>query len=224
MKCHVFVDFDGTIAPVDTTDLLLERFADPAWHKIEDDWKAGRIGSRECLVRQIDLVRATPAALDAFVDSIEIDPHFKSFVGLCREHGHTVSVVSDGLDRTVGAVLARAGIDLPTFANHLAWLGDDRWKLTFPFARGDCRALSGNCKCQFAEAAASHPRIMIGDGRSDFCIAGEVDLVLAKSALERHCKTNNIPYISFSTFADASRILADWIENNPQQANVGQAN
>ena len=61
VKCRVLVDFDGTIAPIDTTDLLLERFAAPAWHDIEDDWKAGRIGSRECLVRQIDLVRATPA-------------------------------------------------------------------------------------------------------------------------------------------------------------------
>ena len=64
MNHHVFVDFDGTIAPVDTTDLLLERFADPAWHRIEEEWKAGRIGSRECLVRQIDLVRASPEELD----------------------------------------------------------------------------------------------------------------------------------------------------------------
>src|SRR5262245_12565255 len=59
VKCHVFVDFDGTIASLDTTDLLLERFAAPQWRQIEEDWKAGLIGSRECLVRQIDLVRAT---------------------------------------------------------------------------------------------------------------------------------------------------------------------
>jgi hypothetical protein len=29
VKCRVFVDFDGTIAPIDTTDLLLEHFAAP---------------------------------------------------------------------------------------------------------------------------------------------------------------------------------------------------
>ena len=34
------------------------------------------IGSRECLVRQIDLVRATPAQLDDFIEHIEIDPGF----------------------------------------------------------------------------------------------------------------------------------------------------
>jgi 2-hydroxy-3-keto-5-methylthiopentenyl-1-phosphate phosphatase len=68
VKCRVLVDFDGTIAPTDTTDLLLERFAEPEWHSIEDDWKAGRIGSRECLVRQIDLVRATPTEMDSFMN------------------------------------------------------------------------------------------------------------------------------------------------------------
>ena len=81
LNCHVFVDFDGTIAPVDTTDLLLERFADPKWLEIEEEWKSGRIGSRECLVRQIDLVRAAPEELDDFVSRIDIDPGFGN---LCR--------------------------------------------------------------------------------------------------------------------------------------------
>ena len=105
VKCRVFVDFDGTIATVDTTDLLLERFAAPAWRDIEDDWRVGRIGSRECLVRQIDLVRASEAEMDAFVAGIEIDGGFQQFVRLCRRLGHSVAVVSDGLDRTVEAVL-----------------------------------------------------------------------------------------------------------------------
>mgnify|MGYP006150539211 CR=1 FL=1 len=45
-------------------------------------------------------------------------------------------VVSDGLDRTVGAVLKRYGLALPYHANHLEWLGGDRWRLvskTGPF-------------------------------------------------------------------------------------------
>ena len=87
LNCHVFVDFDGTIAPVDTTDLLLERFADKGWLDIEEQWKSGKIGSRECLVRQIDLVRATPAELDDFVSRIDIDPDFPAFIDLCRDQG-----------------------------------------------------------------------------------------------------------------------------------------
>ena len=212
MKCHVFVDFDGTIATVDTTDLLLERFADPAWLDVEEDWKAGKIGSRECLVRQIDLVRATPAELEAFVDGIEIDPTFPSFVDLCVEGGHDVCVVSDGLDFTVGRALRQAGLDLPFFANRLEYLGDKKWKLTFPYARSDCRALSGNCKCQFSEAATGKIRIVVGDGQSDFCVAAGADLVLAKSALERHCRENDIAHFAFGTFTDAKGLLATWLD------------
>ena len=186
VKCHVFVDFDGTIASLDTTDLLLERFAAREWRQIEEDWKAGLIGSRECLVRQIDLVRATPAELDNFIEDIEIDPAFAGFVDLCLEQGHEVTVVSDGLDRTVDAVLKRHELDLPFYANRLEWRGADRWRLRFPHARSDCKALSGNCKCQFTEGAPLDLCMVVGDGRSDFCIAGRAISCWPKA---RYCRT-----------------------------------
>jgi 2,3-diketo-5-methylthio-1-phosphopentane phosphatase len=212
VKCRVFVDFDGTIAPVDTTDLLLERFADPAWRDIEDDWKAGRIGSRECMVRQIDLVRATPAQMDAFVAAIDIDPGFRKFVNFCACLGHDVTVVSDGLDWTVGAVLKRHELELPFYANHLEWHGDDRWRLTFPNARSDCRALSGTCKCHIAQASALELSIIVGDGRSDFCVAGRVDVVLAKAALLDHSLETGLPHLGFANFDEATEVLATWLE------------
>src|SRR2546426_8035694 len=112
MKCRLLVDFDGTIASVDTTDHLLERFAAPAWRDIEEDWKAGRIGSRECMVRQIDLVRASQAEIGEFVAGIEIDPEFPAFAKLCARLGHDLIVVSDGLDRMVEAALRRHHLEL----------------------------------------------------------------------------------------------------------------
>jgi 2,3-diketo-5-methylthio-1-phosphopentane phosphatase len=218
MKCHVFVDFDGTIAPTDTTDLLLERFASAEWRTIEDDWKTGRIGSRECLVRQIDLVRASPAQLDHFISEIDIDPGFPQFVNLCQEHGHDITVVSDGLDRTVNAVLERYDLDVPFYANHLQWRGDNRWRLTFTHARSDCRSLSGNCKCRFTEGSALELRIVVGDGRSDFCIAGRADLVLAKNSLLSHCESGGLPHLAFVSFAEASELLASWLDGEPALA------
>ena len=214
VKCHVFVDFDGTIASLDTTDLLLERFAAREWRQIEEDWKAGLIGSRECLVRQIDLVRATPAELDNFIEDIEIDPAFAGFVDLCLEQGHKVTVVSDGLDRTVDAVLKRHELDLPFYANRLEWRGADRWRLRFPHARSACKALSGNCKCQFTEGAPLDLCMVVGDGRSDFCIAGRADLVLAKSALLPHCVEADLPVRAFENFADATDVLAGWLDDH----------
>ena len=208
---HIFVDFDGTISVGDTTDLILERFADPSWMAVEADWVAGRIGSRECLARQIDLVRASPEALDAFAWSSAIDPHFASFAALCATHGLPVTVVSDGLDRVATAMLARAGLELPIIANHLDWLGADRWRLGFPHARADCSASAGHCKCTTLAAEPGGLRVLIGDGRSDFCAAAAADLVIAKGALALYCGNNAIPFEPFVDFAGATTALVRWL-------------
>ncbi|MEZ5817674.1 MAG: HAD-IB family phosphatase [Hyphomicrobiaceae bacterium] len=211
------MDFDGTIATEDTTDRLLERFAEPGWLDIEDDWKAGRIGSRECMVRQIALLRATPDELDRFVAEIEIDPAFPAFVALCRARDIEITVVSDGLDRTVGAVLDRHGLDLAYRANKLEWLGGNRWRLLFPHGRADCRALAGNCKCQFASHPPGTVRVVVGDGRSDFCVAGEAELVLAKGALARHAATTGLPHFAFRSFSEATSLFAAWLDDTSPQ-------
>ena len=208
---RLFVDFDGTISVGDTTDRILERFADPSWLAVEADWVAGRIGSRECLARQIDLVRATPEALDAFAASSAIDPHFAGFAALCAANGLPVSVVSDGLDRVAAAMLGRAGVKVPIIANHLDWLGADRWRLGFPHAREDCRAAAGHCKCTTLAAEPDGLRVLIGDGRSDFCAAASADLVIAKGALAHYCGNNAIPFEPFVDFAGATTVLVRWL-------------
>ena len=131
---------------------------------------------------------------------------------LFRRLGHALVVVSDGLDRTIRTVLDRNDIDVPYFANHLQWRGDDRWRLTFPHARSDCAALSGNCKCSFSEGRPSELNILVGDGRSDFCLAERADLVLAKSSLLKHCRTTGLPHIAFEDFDEATHLLASWLE------------
>ncbi len=208
----MLVDFDGTIATLDTTDALLERFALPQWQAIEDEWKSGAIGSRECMVRQVDLIRATPADIDDFIDGLRIDPGVPAFFAFARARGLEISVVSDGLDRTVNAVLARSGIVAPTRANHLEHLGADRWRLSFPNARADCLALSGNCKCATPNAANPALRVVVGDGRSDFCVAERADFVLAKAKLVDHARLRKLPHATFASFNEATSQLAAWLD------------
>ncbi len=215
MHCHVLVDFDGTIATVDTTDALLEHFALPEWQIIEEEWKAGKIGSRECMLRQVDLIRASPEEMDRFIGGLEIDPAVIAFFAFARARGLDLSVVSDGLDRTVNAVLARHGIVAPIRANHLEYIGDNRWRLSFPNARTDCKALSGNCKCATPDAAEASLRVVVGDGRSDFCVAEQADYVLAKSKLIGHARERNLPHAAFETFAEAKVLLAAWLDGIP---------
>src|SRR5262249_16218954 len=149
----ILVDFDGTIVRRDVTDLILERFAFPEWRKIEDDWVAGRIGSRECLVRQIDLVRAADHDLDELIDEVEVDPAFATFVAQCRELGCDLMIGSDGFDRVISRVLDRAGLDLPYASNRLVAVGADRWRVEFPSFDPTCRSSSGTCKCAIAGRA-----------------------------------------------------------------------
>jgi 2-hydroxy-3-keto-5-methylthiopentenyl-1-phosphate phosphatase len=164
------------------------------------------------MVRQIDLVRASPAELDHFVSGIEIDPGFSGFVALCARLGHNLAVISDGLDLTVEAVLRRYGLELPFAANHLEWCGRDRWRLTFPHARSDCQALSGTCKCNLTAGDPHELAVVVGDGRSDFCVADRADLVLAKGTLLDHCRKRQLPHFGFADFAEATNILASWLE------------
>jgi len=208
---RVFVDFDGTIALEDTTDVILERFAASDWRTVEAEWIAGAIGSRECLARQVELVRASPDALDAIADSVPLDPHFPEFVTFCRAARIAVTVISDGLDRVVKRMLAGAGLDLPVLANHLEWLGGDRWRLAFPHSRVSCCVAAGNCKCAALTRDAGTTRILVGDGRSDFCCAQIADFILAKGALAEHCQYAGLNYCVIGSFAGATLLLRDWI-------------
>ena len=211
VNCHVFIDFDGTLAPGDPTDTLLDRFADKTWLDLEAEFKAGRMTSRECMARQIGLIRATPEEYDALVGSMTIDPHFKHFAEICERSAIGMTIVSDGPDRSIELLLRKSGFEVPYFANKLEWLGGDRWNLAFPHARPDCAMVAGNCKCQFTGEFPAGTQIMIGDGRSDFCISRRVDLVLAKGALAKHCDANGLPHHPIKDFRDATKLLNLWL-------------
>ena len=209
---HVLVDFDGTIVPDDATDSLLDRFADTAWRDIEMAWQAGVISSRDCLSRQVDLLRATPREFDAAIRSLEIDPEFPAFLNFCRCNDIEVTVVSDGFDRVVRSVLERAQLSIRFFANKLIWQGRDRWHLEFPFSRSDCRSSGANCKCSHRRFGRGR-HVVVGDGRSDFCMALHADYVICKGTLKQFCQDNRVHHASFDTFDDVSERLEEWLSS-----------
>ncbi|HEY7548597.1 MAG TPA: HAD-IB family phosphatase [Hyphomicrobiaceae bacterium] len=215
----VYVDFDGTIAPTDPTDTVFDRFCDRSWRDIEREWQQGLRTARDCMARQVDLLRATPEALDGLLSTFAIDAHFPRFVGLCRRWRLEVVVVSDGMDRVVRHVLRAAGLDLPFFANRLQWLGGDRWKLVFPHARGDCAGELGNCKCGHRQQVGRGSiGIAVGDGRSDFCLARRSQLVLAKGQLAAQCLAENIPHWPIADFSEAVGVLNDWLTRHARKS------
>lgn len=206
MRLHFAIDFDGTIALEDTTDLLLDRRAEPAWLEVEQEWLAGRIGSRECLAQQAALIRATPEELDAALLDVAIDPDFTRFVAAANRAGATMQIVSDGFDRCILPVLKRAGIHLPVTSNRLIPVEGNRWIAEFPSFAPDCQSMSGVCKCQAART--ERMLVLIGDGRSDFCLASRADVVLAKGKLATHCAENSYSFTPINAFAD----VLDWLQ------------
>ena len=155
-----------------------------------------------------------PEEIDDFLRTISVDPSFPAFVDLCRSHGAGVTVVSDGLDLVLRTLLLMAGIDLPCLANQLVWRGGDRWEAAFPSSHSACSFRLGNCKCAHRQPDAALD-VMVGDGRSDFCIAQHCQLVIAKGSLLRRCREQELPHIAMRGFADANAQFARWLAGEP---------
>jgi len=223
MNWHVICDFDGTIALEDVTDGLLSRFAPPAWEEIEAEWKDGKIGSRDCMARQVALIRASREELDSYIDQVEIDPDFPAFARLCLSHGTSFEVVSDGLDYAIRRILSSHGLGhLDVIANHLVDQGEG-YALEFPYSHATCRASSGTCKCRRVDpdvVGEKGPSLLIGDGASDFCGASAVDLVLAKDKLLTQCRKMDYPHLAITNFADAIRLFTPLLEDPSRAASL----
>src|SRR5262245_39467864 len=218
----VLVDFDGTIAPDDPTDRLLERFADPVWRTVEAEWQAGRMTSRDCMQAQAAMLRATPRQLDAAIRTVEVDAGFHGFVDLCRRRGVDMMIVSHGFDRVLRSVLRRARLPIPFFANALEWQGEDRWQLALPYGRPACLTGAANCKCAHGLWRDGRD-IVIGDGRSDFCMAGRAGYVIAKGTLAEFCQARGLAHASFRNFDDVTRRLAEWLDLDEARSAAARA-
>jgi 2-hydroxy-3-keto-5-methylthiopentenyl-1-phosphate phosphatase len=212
-RYHVFCDFDGTISRKDVTDELFGAFALPEWRVIEASWRAGEIGSRECMRRQVELLRCSRGEMDSLLDSIAIDPGFPGFVAACRDKGVPVVVLSDGIDYAIHRVLRNHGLDdLPVYANRLRLRADGGFSLDSPHTDPTCLAKSGTCKCALMRRLAlpGFETALVGDGSSDFCAASEAaDFVLAKDSLLRHCLANALDHAHYATFRDVQKLLID---------------
>lgn len=214
-RVQLFIDFDGTIAPDEPTDAMFEAFAGPGWKALEREVEEGTRTASDCAARQIAMIDASKEELEGFLATRRIDPDFAAFVRHARSNRLGLLVVSDGFDLVIRTMLANAGLELPLVANAMALNEDGRWQASFPYQRRDCAMGLGNCKCShMAGAAKSRPlKVMVGDGRSDFCIAEKCDLVLAKGRLAQRCQERGVPHIAITGFADALEALSAWLQS-----------
>ncbi len=206
------VDFDGTISVKDTIDAMLEKFADPSWEDIEQEWLDGKITAVECMSKQISMVRADHMSLESFFRGIQLDASFLPFYKHVTQFAKLV-IASDGLDHAIKVATRNAGWpEIPVYSNHLNYIPEGI-KISYPLRKDDCTGGNGMCKCAVAKQLAVDavgPIVLIGDGKSDACISGLADIVFAKGSLIKHCEKNAIKHYKFQTFADVLAIIKQW--------------
>ncbi len=219
---QVFCDFDGTITMQDTTDVVLRELAAPDWVSLEEAWVAGRISAAECMRRQVALIQGDDAALEAVLERIELRPGFQSFVRWCEAHGLPLVMVSDGVDHLIAHVLRRFGLDhLPVVANRLVGTAGAR-RLENPWGASACAGGSGVCKCLIARAQERGSMVYVGDGRSDFCVAEEADLLFARSTLAARCLERGLEFVPYETFDEVQQYLMS-LHRDPNVAAMSAA-
>ncbi len=201
----VLCDFDGTISFKDVTDTLLDAFGMPGWQALEQLWENGEIGSQECMAGQIALLDTSRLELNDCLSTLSIDPCFAEFALYARRHNVPLHIVSDGLDYAINYILQTNGISgIPVVANRLRQVSERRWALDFPYHNANCLKGSGVCKCGIAKTVAPDKFLMIGDGRSDFCVSQIADHVFAKGSLVAECRRMGVPFTAMNDFSQAS--------------------
>jgi 2,3-diketo-5-methylthio-1-phosphopentane phosphatase len=204
------IDFDGTLSVRDTVDAMLEQFAPPEWEEVEQEWLNGHITAVQCMQKQVRMVRADHVKLENFFRGIQLDATFLPFYKHISQFAK-VAIVSDGLDHAIKVAMKNAALpELPVYANKLHFVPEGI-DISWPHKNPSCNAGNGVCKCAVARELSDDKRvILIGDGKSDACLAKEADVVFAKGSLIKYCEKNNIPHIKFQTFADVLTKVKTW--------------
>ena len=198
-------DFDGTITKKDSLYDFFDTYASKNWLEVEKLWQEGQISSKECLIKEFELVdNLSSKLIEEYVKTIEIDEGFKDFCRFCKEKNIALYVVSDGVDYFINKILENNKIEnLKVITNHGEFI-EGKFKLTFPNCYSNCKNDSGTCKCKVIEDLKKKydKLIYIGDGTSDFCVSKRADYLFAKSGLIKYCKNQNIEFEPFNNFKD----------------------
>jgi 2-hydroxy-3-keto-5-methylthiopentenyl-1-phosphate phosphatase len=214
-KAVLFLDFDGTISRRDAVDAILEAYADRKWLTYEEEWRNGRMGSRDCLYAQVALVRATKTQLDALLDEIEVDDGFNALLEICAAQYVPVHIISDGFDYCIHRILSRAENNLAHLmrgvrvcASHLV---PERhyWRTEFPFFHQTCAHGCATCKPAVMRLLnhTNAPAIFVGDGLSDRYAVESADLVFAKNKLAVYCREQSIEHTSYHNLKEVAAHL-----------------
>lgn len=209
---NIFCDFDGTVARNDVGAALFRTFTNGQCHDIVERWKRGEMSSKQRLMEECRLLKASRQELERFVDLQELDPHFEAFVRFCHARHFHLEIVSDGFEFYIRRMLRNHELDdaVQVHANRLVFDEAGTPRPQFPYYEKGCGACA-NCKGYHVRRARrrapGEPIVYVGDGLSDRCGAEAADVIFAKRDLAQFCETRELAYHPFDTFKDVRETL-----------------
>ena len=200
----ILCDFDGTITRKDGLYAFIEKYAKDGWEKIEQDWVEGKIDSKTCLIEEFKLIPdLSEELISDFIDTLEIDETFINFYNNLPEK-NDFYIVSDGIDYFIKRILKNFALEgINVISNHGEFRGEF-FEITFPNDSEKCINNAGTCKCcVLSNLRKEYEKIIyIGDGVSDYCVAGKADVLYAKKRLLKYCEEKGINCIPYNSFED----------------------
>lgn len=214
-KLKVFVDFDGTITLEDVGEAIFRKFGEvEKVNQIIDDLLRDKISSRQCWDELCDSVIVSKIELDEFIDLIDVDPTFISFIDFCRNNDLELVVLSDGFDYYIDRLFNKAGLSgIKYYSNKLFVNENGILKAEYPYFDSDSPT-SANCKRNHIinHSGDDDYTIYIGDGNSDKDAAQYCDFIFGKDALARFCSMERISFYPFNNFDDVKNKITLLLE------------
>ena len=219
-KLKIFCDFDGTAASNDVWLNTLGKFIpDKSAHdKLIEDYSNGLISTRECIKRELELIKNFN--LNQFYNLVEdetLDPYFKHFFDYCSNKNYPVVIVSEGFDLYIEKILQANNLALPFYCNNLIVSEDSSLSCGFPHSDEHCNwcgVSKRNILINNTNDLEGEVSVFIGDGVTDFCVSGFADIVFAKGKLASYCWKNNITYFEYKNFLDITNKLEKLEQKN----------
>jgi 2,3-diketo-5-methylthio-1-phosphopentane phosphatase len=205
-KPVVFSDFDGSFCQKDVGHQLFKHFSGGRNLELVERWKKGEISSRECLLREASMIKATTADIYDFINSFDLMPGAVELYESIRRSKIPFYLVSDGNDIYIKQILEKNGLsDIQFFSNH-GEISGGSLTLSFPYDNRGCKRC-GTCKgARILDIIEPDTKewnvVFIGDGLSDLCALPNADKIFARGELLNYCRLNNIEAIEYSDFFD----------------------
>jgi 2,3-diketo-5-methylthio-1-phosphopentane phosphatase len=207
-RVAVLSDFDGTLTPSCTIDMLYGRFAAPSWVEVTQRWERGEIGTREELETNFPTMKASRAEMELALDAVTLDPEMPALLAFCQQRDYPFAIVSDGLTWYIDYILGRHGLhDITLYASHISF-EPEGLRLSFPWY-DPSSPLRGVGKAAIVRRyqQQGYRVAFIGDGLSDMEVVGVADVLYAKDGLLKYCREHGAEAIEYCTLSD---VLAGW--------------